>query len=388
MVIRKKFIIAGAVAVVVLAVAAGVLMKSGNSGQGRGGMGGQSQDVSVVRAAYPTRGDLSLTVSLTGTVESDDVVYSYAKASGDVTAVHAKAGDVVEAGEVLLEIDTEQVEDAKNSMDSAEVNMNEAQSTLTRMKILYDGGDLSAQDYEQYQNQARSAQLSYESAELNYIRQLEYSSVKAPISGTIESFDVEVYDRVATNDQLFVIAGDGENRITFYVTQRMVNNLQVGDAIEVVKNSTSYEGWISEISTMVDDSNGLFKIKANMENTGEIATGSVVKLNVATEHTEDAMLVPVDAIYYSNSEAYVYTESDGYAHMTYVEVGLYDDEYAEILSGLSEDDVVVSTWSSNLYEGAEIRVRMDGETGTTDTSEAAGAGENAGSGDASADARQ
>ena len=44
-------------------------------------------------------------------------------------------------------------------------------------------------------------------------------------------------------------------------------------------------------------------------------------------------------------------------------MGLEDEEHAQILSGLSADDMVVSTWSSNLYEGAKIRLRDEVQPG-------------------------
>lgn len=360
---KKKKIIVGAAVVVVLAAGAFVFLKGGSKQAGgpggKGGSGGgmtQRAAITVVKASEPTTGDLSLTTGLTGTVEAADVVYIYAKASGDVTAVHVKAGDMVEQGQVLCEIDTEQVDSARNSMESAKVKLSEAESNLNRMKILYDGGDLSDQEYEQYTNSLKSAQLQYESAKLTYDRQVEYSTITAPISGRIETCDVDVYDRVSQSTQLCVIAGEGQSRLTFYVTQRMVNGLKVGDTLEIVANGMSYEGQISEISNMVDSQTGLFKVKAEMQNTDEIAIGSTVRLNLVIERVKDAMLVPVNAVYYSGGDGYVYLYEDGVAKMTPVEVGLYDSDYAEILSGLSEDDIVVSTWSSNLYEGAKIRL--------------------------------
>ena len=51
-----------------------------------------------------------------------------------------KAGDVVTAGQVLCEIDTEQVDSARNSMEAARVNLNQAQSNLERMQLLYASG--------------------------------------------------------------------------------------------------------------------------------------------------------------------------------------------------------------------------------------------------------
>ena len=373
---KKKKIIAGVVILAVLAAGAGFYLKGqsgaagGAGGQGgaggAGGPGGQGgmQQVeasTVVKAAAPTVGDLSLTTGLTGTVEAADVVYVYAKASGDVTSVNVKAGDTVKAGQVICEIDTEQVDTAKNSMDSAAVSLSKAQSDLSRMQILHSSGDLSDQEYEQYTNSVKTAQLQYDSAKLNYDKQVDYSTVTAPIGGRVESCDVEVYDRVSQSAQLCVISGEGQNRIVFYVTQRMMNNLSVGDSLQVIKNGVTSEGTISEISSMVDSTTGLFKVKADVPESESIAIGSTVKINLVTEKATDAMLVPVDAIYYSGGDAYVYLDQDGIAKMTTVEVGLYDNEYAEILSGLNAADIVVSTWSNNLYEGAKIRQQGEAE---------------------------
>ena len=74
-------------------------------------------------------------------------------------------------------------------------------------------------------------------------------------------------------------------------------------------------------------------------------------------------------IYYSGGNAYVYLYQDGAAAMAQVEVGLEDEEHAQILSGLSAGDMVVSTWSSNLYEGAKIRLRDEDSKDTQSQAE-------------------
>lgn len=322
-------------------------------------MQGEQAAPDVVNAETPETGSIFLTTDLTGTLESADVVRVYAKASGDVTDVKVKAGDVVEQGQVLFEIDTDQVDTAKNSMDSAALSLSEARSSLSRMQILYDAGDLSEQEYEQYANSVKSAELQYESAKLAYEKQVEYSTVTAPISGTIESCSAEVYDLVNQNAELCVITGEGQKTVSFYITQRMLSNVAAGDAMTVEKNGKSYDAVITEVNTMVDEDTGLFKAEAQMEDTDEIATGSTVKIKLVTGRAEDAMLIPVDAVYYNGGEAYVYVYRDGTANMTAVEIGLNDSDYAEVLSGLSQDDLVISTWSSNLYEGAAVRLRED-----------------------------
>lgn len=376
----KKVKIGIAAGIIVIIAVILIMVKGGQktgAGMGGGMPMGQEASVTVVKAGNPTTGDITLTTGLTGTVEPSDVVHIYAKAAGDVTAVNIKAGDVVTEGQVLFEIDTEQVETAKNSMDSSAVSLSEAQSNLSRMQILYNSGDLSQQEYEQYSNAVKSAQLQYESAKLAYERQVEYSTITSPINGRIESCDIEVYDRVNQSQDLCVIAGEGENIVSFYVTQRMMQGISQGDKLEIQKNGTTYGANISEINSIVDTETGLFKVKAQLETTKEIAAGSTVKLNLVTEKAENAMLVPIDAIYYSGGNAYVYLYQDGTATMAQVQVGLEDAEYAQILSGLTEDDMVVSTWSSNLYEGAKIRLREETQE-VPQTEESGSAGEDAG----------
>lgn len=351
------------IAVVVLIVLTALFMrfKGGSKGGPGGGPGGmqdtQMDNVATVAAENPKIGTIERTTSTSGTVEASDVVYVYAKASGDVTGVNVSVGDMVAAGQLLCTINTEQVETAKNAMDSASVNLTEAQSNLSRMQLLYQGGDISDQEWEQYQNQAKTAQLNYESAKLNYDRQVEYSSVTAPISGKIETMDIDVYDHVNQQAQLCVISGEGDKRVSFYVSERVMSNLNQGDAMTIVKDGTTYDGVITDVSSMADESNGLFKIKAELPEANSLSTGSTVKVTVTSERAENVMTVPVDAIYYDNGVGNVYVYQDGTVHKVEVEVGLYNTELAEIKSGLTADDLVISTWSSQLYEGSTVNLK-------------------------------
>lgn len=382
---KKNIILCAAAGVVVVAAAAGVTAMKGSSGGDKQGMGGgpggrpggmgemeQQTQTTVVRAEEPETGNIYLTTELTGTVEPDDVVHVYAKASGDITAVNVKAGDTVTKGQVLFTIDTEQVDTAKNSVDSAAVNLQKAQSDLARMQILYDGGDLSDQEYEQYTNSVKTAQLQYNSAKTAYDQQVGYSSVTAPISGKVESCSAEVYDRANMNGELCVISGEGEKKVTFYVTQRMLENLAVGDTLTVEKSGKTYDAVINEINTMVDDATGLFKIEAQLADADDAATGSTVKLTVTTGKAENVMTIPVDAVYYSGGKAYVYLYEDGKAKKASIEVGINDDDYVEVTDGLSADDLVVSTWSNNLYEGADIQLAGSSESAGGQDTDAAG----------------
>lgn len=310
----------------------------------------------MVSVQNPAIGDVEVFTGLTGTIEPADMVYVISKAGGEVTGVHVQAGDYVEEGQLLVNIDTKQVDGAKIQLETARINMNDAQKNLERMAVLFQSGDISAQAYEQVQSGAKMAKLQYEGAKLAYDLQMDSAEVKATISGLVESFNVDVHDNVGAGTVLAVISGEGSKAIAFNVTERIVGNLHVGDEIKVEKNGLEYKGTITEVSSMVDAMTGLFKIKASLDKADALPTGAMVKLYVTSEESHKVLTIPTDAIYYQAGESYVYTLVDGVVHETPVEIGVYNSETTEILSGVTAADDVIVTWSNELYEGSEVEI--------------------------------
>lgn len=311
--------------------------------------------IPVVEVQSPEQGSIELFRNLVGKVEPSDVVYIYPKMAGEVTDVYVKAGDIVEEGQPICKIDTKQVDAAKLTLESAEMARNDAQTNLARQQVLFAAGDISSAAYEQAQTGAKSAQIQYETAKLNYDNQVEYSNITAPISGKVEICDIEVHDNVSQQNLISVISGEGSKAVSFSVPEKIVNQLTEGDAITIEKNGMEYQGTITEISSMIDSATGLFKVKSSVENGDALATGSAVKLYVTSDKVDNAMSLPVDAVYYSGGDAFVYTYDNGTVHKVPVEVGIYDSEKAEILSGISADDKVITTWSSELFEGSRVQ---------------------------------
>ena len=68
-------------------------------------------------------------------------------------------------------------------------------------------------------------------------------------------------------------------------------------------------------------------------------------------------------VYYEDGEPYVYVYTDGKVHKRDIESGIYDSNTMEVRSGLTLDDQVVTTWSSELYEGAEVILKNQEEDG-------------------------
>lgn len=325
-----------------------------------------------VTVENPLKRDIVLESGLIGTIEPSDILYVTPKVAGEIQQVLVSAGDVVKQGQALCKIDNKkQIDNAKIQMDSAAVALQNAQSNLNRMQVLFASGDISAQSFEQVQVQARSAQLQYQAAKLGYDTQVEYSTVTAPIGGKLESVNMELHSMVSQSSQLCVITGEGVKKVSFSVPERIKVNLELGSRIRLQKQGTEYEAEITKMADMISPQTGLFEVEASIEEGDGLAPGSTVKLFVVSDYTRDAITIPVDAVYYDGGDAYAYTCEGSTVHKVPVETGIFDEERIEILSGITMQDKVIVTWSSELYEGSQVKA-MTGENKTplpTQTSE-------------------
>ena len=325
--------------------------------------------IPVVKAETPQTGTITLSKEVIGTVEPSDIIYVMPKVAGEILEIYVNPGDVVEAGQPLCRIDNKQIDSSKISMDAAKVALDTANANLARMQVLYDSGDISAQSFEQVQTSAQSAKLQYDGAKLAYDLQVEYSTVTAPIAGKIESSTMALHNTVAQSSQLCVITGEGGKKVTFSVADSLRNALSLGDEIVMEKQGTEYTGTVTEIGSRVNPQTGLFDIEASVDNGGTLAPGVKIQLSVVSDKSENVMTLPVDCVYYDGGDAYVYTYENGTVHKVPVEVGIYDSERAEIVSGISEDNLVITTWTSELTEGALVTLQEAAAEAKTETAE-------------------
>lgn len=342
----SKRLIAGAV---VLLVAAGFVFKLVSGKE----EAPQYETRPMVAVQTPVTGDITLYTELTGTVEPVSRASVMPKISGEILEVNFQAGDTVQAGQVLCKIDSDALRTMELQMQSASVAADTAARELARLQPLFDGGFVSQQQFQQAQDAATSARLAYETAKTQYDLQMEYTTVTAPIGGVIESRGIELHDHVSPSAPICVISGGDQLQVNFGVTEKVMKNMNVGDALTVEKNGSTYEGNLTEIGAMVNAS-GLYDAKAAVSQGASLTNGAKVKLTVVMDRAEGAMTVPVDAVNYDNGNAFVYCYEDGTAKKTMVEAGIYDSQNMEIISGLEADSQVIVTWSNELVDGQQV----------------------------------
>ena len=203
-----------------------------------------------------------------------------------------------------------------------------------------------------YDLQRQQAKLAYESAQ----QTMDNLKVYAPIGGVIEQKNVTVNGQYAPNSAGYVVSNKEVLVVNFSVAADTAAAMTVGDEVTVEYSRSSYQAKITEIGTMIDANSGLFPIKAQLLEQANILSGVSVKLTAMTAKSQNAIIIPQSAVYYDNGSAYVYTVSDNVAVKTPVEIGIISGDNAEVLSGLDDTALVITTWNPNLGDGVVVEI--------------------------------
>lgn len=194
------------------------------------------------KATYKTsmvaRGDVSISVSATGTVNPVNQVTVGSQVSGTLEKVYVDFNDHVTSGQVLARIDPRNYESAlqqaKANLASAQASLTQARLTSARAETLYAAQLLSYSDYLQAKTDLELAkakrdqvQASYEQAQTN----LAYTTITAPMSGIVVARKVETGQTVAASLQspdLFTIADLSQMQVEVSIDEADVGKLDTG----------------------------------------------------------------------------------------------------------------------------------------------------------------
>ena len=226
------------------------------------------------------------------------------------------------------------------------------------------GIDSAAASVNSAQIGVAGAQVAIDSAEY----QLDMYTLKAPIDGVIEAVNVDEHAFATPTSPAFVISNKDTMMVTFYVSEGIRNTLTIGQKVGVDRNGKPFDAAITEIGSMVDQTTGLFAIKACVSAPDEsLLTGCSVKITADTYSQDDALLIPYDAVYYDDSQSYVYVAVGDTVERKNIETGIFDEQTITVLSGLTTDDQLITSWSANLREGALISIQPSQDTAANDT---------------------
>lgn len=284
-------------------------------------------------------------------------------AAGQAEAAYeqAKAGiEAIDDGKDKL---SDTLADTYKSLEQAEAvkNITEEQIYSDTQKVVDANRKTAALGLDSAAATVNSAQVGVAGAKVaidSAKYQMDMYTLTAPIGGVIEAVNVKEHDFATPSSPAYVISNKDTMTVTFHVSEGIRNTLSVGQKVDVDRNGKMYDAAITEIGNMIDQTTGLFAVKACVSKPDEsLLTGCSVKVTADTYSQDNAILIPYDAVYYDGGQPYVYVAVGETAERRDVELGIFDEQTVTILSGLTVEEQLITSWSANLREGALIAVQ-------------------------------
>ncbi len=333
-------------------------------------------------AAQATLQDVPITMRTIGSVEAYRSVAVRARVGGTLTRVHFREGQDVREGDLLFSIDARPYEVALQAAE-ADLAQEKAKATIAalderRSAKLFAQNLVSSQDHERVAAaaQAESAAVQsltaiMENARLN----LEFCSVRAPVTGRTSNLLVQEGNLVRTNDTqaLLVINQITPIFVSFSAPQKQLPGIQqymaegkdlVVEAAPPGAMGPPERGRLTFVNNTVDSATGTILLKAEFANAErKLWPGEFVQVSVILTTRAGALVVPASAVQSGQKGDYVLViKADQTAEMRPVTSGPRLDGRAIIEGGLQPGETVVTDGQLRVVPGAKVAVKRDLET--------------------------
>lgn len=269
----------------------------------------------------------------------------------------------VNDGAISLDENREKLEKAIEQAKEQQtiVNQDIYQDTVniieSTKKVAASAVDSAQVGLETAQIHMQAAQVGIEAAEY----ELSLYTLTSPVEGIIEQINVSENNMAAAGNVSFVISNPDIKSVIFFVSEEVRNVLEIGQKVTATCARAEYEGSITEIGISVDSTTGLFRVKAALDHADKLANGTKVELVTKAHQTDDAIMVPWEAVYFENGKAFLYTVENGVARKRIVEIALYDTETIAVSAGINAGEEIIVSWSSALKDGAPVRKAQEGQ---------------------------
>ncbi len=346
-----------------------------------------------VEATPPQRGDIAMYFETTTRVEAERMVDVAAKASARCEKLSAEVGDLVKSGQIIAEMEKNEAQ-ALYSQSEVQVRQNKTSLELAQRQYEEGLGPKVEMDNARYAYEQSLATL--ESQKI----QIENLTIRAPIDGVVTSREVQPGMLVSAGQKTFRIVDPTSFNLTISPPERELPRLKVGQKAKVsidALRGKEFDAEIRRINPSVDPISGTVKVVLDFdEEVRKVLHESAfarVKLVMAT--LQNVLLAPKEALLEEEGRHYVFVarvpvnaaakdapapapgsaeatpnaaavvgtpkapapEGDVYeAERVEVQTGLEDSDRIQIVSGVGENDLLITNGQHTLKPGSHVRV--------------------------------
>lgn len=344
------------------------------------------------------RGEVILSTQASGVVESENEVLILSPATSIVKSILKEPGNPVKAGEIILQLQTQPVEDEieklrdqlevkKNNLEKTRLN---AQSTkldldyseeVKRLKIislksqlrdqeqLLEVGGISPARVEETKQEITLAEKDLSTmAEKNSIRlkQLEADeaglllqigidekliaekmqllgkmNVRAPSSGVILNINAHLGEKVPADKLLVQLSDRSSFKISGSIDEKLANQIKTGAKVFVLIENERLEGTIGSVTPMVANQKIQFNVHLSESNHPKLIANQSVLIEMMSSKKENVLRIKKYLGFETAKTSRVFVVEGDKAVKRKITLGLVGDEYCEVVSGLNEGDMIV-----------------------------------------------
>ncbi len=309
-----------------------------------------------VEVAAISRGDIEATIKSSTHLEAEEEVKVFARTANRVTELLVEEGDVVNKDQVLLRLENDI---QKTAYGKGQVKLDKARQEFERQKALYGQKLISEQAYNDAQFELKQLQLALEDAQ----RDVEYTEVRAPITGTISRRLVKLGDLVNLNQHLFDIVDFKSIVARMHVPEKDLSPVRLELPARVTATALGnqeFKGYVKRIAPVVDAKTGLVKVTIGFRDIGQLRPGMYVEIELVTDKRSDAILISKRALVHDEELKYVFRLlPERKVERVVVEEKIADKLNVEPVSGFKEGDQIVVAGQTGLKDGAKVRLPED-----------------------------
>lgn len=306
-----------------------------------------------VEVVKVVKGNITANYSGSTTLEAEAEAVVVAKIGEVVKEIFVEEGDMVKEGKALARLEDEQF---KLEFTKAESLLKKLSNDYQRNEALFKTKIISKDTFEQVKYDYFTQKSTVGLARLN----LEYTTIRAPITGVVSERLIKKGNMVQRNQATFRITGFTPLQALLHVPEKEMSKLRKGFPAKLTADALPgevFEGSIARISPVVDAGTGTFKVTVEViDKTLRLKPGMFARVHIVYDTHKDTMLVPRNAVLEEDTESWVFLVQKDTASRTRVKTGYQNKTHVEVLSGLGPGDTIVTTGLGTLKDGTKVKV--------------------------------
>lgn len=335
-----------------------------------------STDAAVmVTVETPSGNTGGYSITTSGQVEAIQTANISTRVMGYITNIHVKVGDAVKAGQLLVSINSADIQAKRAQTDAmiaqAQAAVDNAKKDLDRFTVLYSKQSATAKELDNVTLQYNAAKANLDAAKQmrnEASAQLSYTNITAPFSGIVTQKLMDAGSMATPGMPILTIEQNGSFQVSAAIPESQIALLKQGAVADLQIKSTGaiLKGTVAEISQSSQYTGGQYivKIHINDKDKTGLYAGMYVNVTIPVEKvitttaSANAVLVPVSAIVNKDQLSGVYTiSSNNTAMLRWVRLGNNYGDKVEVLSGLAADEKFIASADGKLYNGVPVKMK-------------------------------